>query len=92
MSKLDQLRALRERKSSGGGVDGHAECPQECSQTPPLNGRGRLSGQALIAGIKPGPPEIKRGRPRLGETRDKPWIAAKMSRATWYRRKAEARK
>lgn len=37
---------------------------------------------------------LKAGRPRLGEVRDKPWIAAGMSRRTWYRRyrrKAEAR-
>lgn len=33
----------------------------------------------------------KRGRPKLGETRDKPWIAAGMSKATYYRRQAEER-
>lgn len=44
-----------------------------------------------IAGVAPGPRETKRGRPRIGEVRDKPWIAAGMSRATWYRRKAEAK-
>lgn len=31
----------------------------------------------------------KRGRPRLGEVAPRPWLAAKMSRATWYRRQAE---
>jgi hypothetical protein len=30
--------------------------------------------------------KLKLGRPRLGEVRDKPWIAAGMSKATWYRR------
>ena len=46
-------------KSSRGGVESrrHAECPQECSRTPPPQGRGRLSGQALIAGVAPGPRE-----------------------------------
>src|ERR1019366_3925591 len=33
--------------------------------------------------------DIKRGRPRLGEKRAKPWIAAGMSKATYYRRQAE---
>lgn len=33
----------------------------------------------------------KRGRPRLGEDRDKPWVIAGMSRRTWYRRKAEGK-
>jgi hypothetical protein len=31
------------------------------------------------------------GRPRLGEVRAKLWLAAGMSRRTWYRRKAEER-
>ena len=35
---------------------------------------------------------VKRGRPRIGETRDKPWIAAGMSERTWYRRKKEKAK
>jgi hypothetical protein len=53
VSKLSQLRALgdanRQRKSSGGGVDGHA-----------VRGGGE-SAHALIgkAGIKPGPSEAK---------------------------------
>jgi hypothetical protein len=36
----------------------------------------------------------KRGRPRLGEVRDKPWLRCKppMSERTWYRRKREAEK
>ena len=52
--------------------------------------------------IEPGPAEargegeIRRGRPRLerkGQTREalKPWQAAGMSRATFYRRRREAR-
>lgn len=33
----------------------------------------------------------KRGRPRIGEVREKPWLKEfpPMSRATWYRRQAE---
>ena len=34
---------------------------------------------------------VKRGRPRIGEVRTKPWEAAGMSRATWYRRRREAK-
>lgn len=47
------------------------------------------------AGVAPSPRENKRGRPRLEEKRpasSKPWIAEKMSRASWYRRQADARK
>jgi hypothetical protein len=42
---------------------------------------------------KPKPAEpVKRGRPRIGEVRDKPWLRLGMSERTWYRRKAEERK
>lgn len=34
----------------------------------------------------------KRGRPRIGaQIRQKPWVAAGMSRRTWYRRQTERR-
>lgn len=36
------------------------------------------------------PEPKKRGRPRIGEKREKPWLKAKMSRATWYRRQKDA--
>jgi len=34
---------------------------------------------------------VKRGRPRIGEVRDKPWLkeVPPMSRTTWYRRQTE---
>lgn len=32
------------------------------------------------------PEPKKRGRPKIGEKRDKPWIRLKISRATFYRR------
>lgn len=38
-----------------------------------------------------GSPNIKRGRPRIGETRDKPWETVGMSERTYYRRQAEKR-
>lgn len=41
------------------------------------------------AGSNPASP-AKRGRPRIGEVRAKPWEAVGMSRATWYRRRREA--
>lgn len=51
------------------------------------------SDRLADAGVAPSPPEIKRGRPRIGETRDKPWLDAMppMSERTWYRRQAEKR-
>ncbi len=53
---------------------------------------GKPAKQPLMASrlAPPGPSDsIKRGRPRIGETRDKPWIAAGMSERTWYRRRKE---
>lgn len=52
---------------------------------------------AREAGVAPSPREAKRGRP-LDVDKDKtltaikPWIAAGLSRATWYRRRAERAK
>jgi hypothetical protein len=77
---------------SGGGVEGHAAEKKGRSLIPATDLGSRAEARA--AGIKPGPPDTKRkaGRPRLGETRSQPWIEAKMSRSTWYRRQAEKRK
>jgi hypothetical protein len=69
--------------------DGRSEYPHESQKgagLPPAI-EARSVGEAS-AGVEPGPSEPirKRGRPPAGETRDKPWIAAGMSKATWYRR------
>ena len=86
-------------KSSDGGVEGHAEMSRSIRSD-----AGRILGcetrrghDATIAGIEPGPPEAKsrrRGRPRIGEVREKPWLTAEppMSERTWYRRQREQRK
>lgn len=51
---------------------------------------GRQKELKRAAGVTTGQSDsIRRGRPRIGETRDKPWIAAGMSERTWYRRKRE---
>lgn len=34
-------------------------------------------------------PTVKRGRPRVGESAARPWVAAGMTKSTWYRRQAE---
>jgi hypothetical protein len=45
------------------------------------------------AGVTPSPREAKRGRPRIEDRgKPKPWEMAGMSRASWYRRKAEKAK
>jgi hypothetical protein len=56
------------------------------SQTEPSNDK------AGSAGVAPGPSEAKRGRPRIGEVRTKPWLECDppMSKSTYYRRKREA--
>lgn len=52
-------------------------------------------GQHPRAGIAPGPSEAKpkRGRPRIGEVRPKPWLECDppMSKSSWYRRLREQR-
>lgn len=48
------------------------------------------SPKATLARVTTSPPETtKRGRPRIGEEREKPWLKCKppMSERTWYRRK-----
>lgn len=100
MGKSDWLRTAREqnaRKSSAGGVESKTRKRHGDGDANGVNGLGRTASvdridglpYPAIAGVATGPVEIKRGRPRIGETRDKPWIAAGMSRRTWYRRKAE---
>lgn len=56
-----------------------AERPQYNRLTPPK----RTARRERIPNV---------GRPRIGEIREKPWLAENMSRATWFRRKAEAKK
>lgn len=41
------------------------------------------------AGPSPRLSPIKRGRPRIGEERAKPWVALGLTERTYYRRKAE---
>jgi hypothetical protein len=55
---------------------------------------GRHQESKRTAGVAPGPSEAKpkRGRPRIGEVREKPWIAAGMSERTWYRQKEKGEK
>ena len=79
MSKLDQLKALRETKSSRGGMEPAVEARQTAH-------RGSQENRV--------PREYKHGRPRLEDraktlAATKPWAAAGMSRRTWYRRRAE---
>lgn len=73
--------------SSSGSVEGHAisGTAEHCGKAP---------AQKPPAGIKPGPLEAKKGRPRIEDAHktlaaQEPWTKAGMSRATWFRRKAE---
>lgn len=89
MSKLDQIKALREAKASNTSSRGSPTRP--CKPGISREVIGSNAGNPLTEQGEPSPRETKRGRPRIGEVRDKPWIAAGMSRRTWYRRKAEAK-
>ncbi len=75
-------------KKSGG--DKGADAKSVELRESPSEGRGQ-AGNAKAK--RPAPPEPKRGRPRIGEPHVKyePWLALNMSRATFYRRKAEQR-
>lgn len=82
------------------GVEGRSHLLRPRSGTGDEVVRVAPSGESPTVGIKPGPHVLsqpaKTGRPRI-EDKDKtleamkPWIAAGMSRRTWYRRRAEAR-
>ena len=84
MSKSDWLREQRETKSSGGGGN----------QSVPTTGAVLGQEPVNMARVQaPRPLEAKRGRPldvdkakTLMAT--KPWVAAGLSRRTWYRRRA----
>ena len=77
---------------SDGGVEGHADISSGIADSdgPPTRDGRIVKG----SGIKLGPSETKpkRGRPRLGEQRPKPWLncVPPMSKTTWYRRQKEA--
>lgn len=61
------------------------------AKPPKSEGAVALDTRQPAAGIKPRTSEPKRGRPRIGEARDKPWVTAGMSERTYYRRQAENR-
>jgi hypothetical protein len=54
-----------------------------------MSGRAPGSGKPGGAGSTPAGATNKRGRPRIGEKRHKPWEALGMSERTYYRRMAE---
>ena len=73
MSKLDQLRAMRE--------EAHDKSSRGTAKPPPSGG---AAGAALKAPAKRGRPLAKDKDATLTAT--KPWEAEGMSRATWYGR------
>ncbi|SRR6266478_3597830 len=98
ISKAAQVRALREQRteSSGGGVESRPAA-RGSNAVQPLQRPGAGAYSSRTAGVAPGPSEakpMKRGRPRIGEVREKPWLTAEppMSERTWYRRQREQRK
>ena len=75
----------------------HAIVPAEAGVAPgPPEAIPERSQEAKASGVDPdiassilAAPARKRGRPKLGEIRDRPWEDAGMSRTTWYRRQKE---
>ena len=96
-------QAAKELKGSRGGVESR-HTGKTVRQTANLRVNG--PDEKGEAGARPAqsrgmdsrdsvrPSGNKRGRLRIVEKRDKPWLDAKppMSRTTWYRRKAEGKK
>jgi|SRR5882672_3450793 len=84
---------LPKAESSGGGVVADTQSSPRSVGYKPVAITGFKSD---LAGVAPGPSEAKskRGRPRIGEVREKPWLTAEppMSERTWYRRQREQRK
>lgn len=100
MSKSDELRALREakygaaalRRRKSGSSDTGSLCASDREPVRPAAQRDLSGSQVGSGGDIEG--NRKRGRPRLEEAAStvkakEPWQAEGMSRATWYRRKAE---
>lgn len=100
-AQLRQMREARFSKSSSGGVEGHASRTQAERGIPRPEFEGRacanpkgVDGSHSLAGVKPGPLDVKRGRPRLGDKheRHEPWKTLGLTERTYYRRKAEQRR
>ena len=92
MSKLDQLKALGEAKRRASNVAKVGDGVALTSIPHPPGLIEKIAGAIRSGKLKVSPPNSKKGRPRIGEERTKPWIAAKMSKSTWYRRKRESAK
>ena len=91
MGKLDEIRALREGRHSSRG--------RAVKSVEPHKGTISKDGEARAAEVATGPREAikpRLGRPRIEDkaktlTATKPWVAAGMSRATWYNRRVAER-
>lgn len=87
-------------KSSGGGVAKRPKQPSMESRLMPPGSPDANSGAPQPRGepvrtksAQPtGSPNIKRGRPKKGEKRDKPWDAEGISKASYYRRRQKEKK
>jgi hypothetical protein len=99
MSKLDQIRALRETRKGGRKPSNKPiqRGPGTSAKQPPSPAEGSVRP---LEGVPTGslvgaPSHFPKGRPRV-ENRERtlkalePWKAEKMSRATWFRRKSES--
>jgi hypothetical protein len=81
-----------ERSGSGKRISPKAATDPSAGESVNLERRAKAVGpHSQQAGVASGPRELKKGRPRLGEVRDKPWEKTKppMSKTTWYRRRKE---
>ena len=92
MTKLDQLRALREQSSQA-----KRKPSSRAANLKPSPAAKKKLGTKKKAGKVPGLPVVRRGRPRM-EDRDKtltatePWKALGFSRRTYFRRVAEKKR
>lgn len=102
-SKADALRAMREAnyaaKSSDGGSSDLGVIGKQITEQLPCRDETREMGKnhspsGVTATLAvPSEAKPKRGRPRLGEMRPKPWLTSDppMSARTWYRRQKQVK-
>jgi hypothetical protein len=90
MSKLEQLRALGDAKRARSKSPVGKVATHNSHHVGPVD-RKVLTTTGAVAAQPAGDAKTKKGRPRLGEVRDKPWTKTKppMSKTTWYRRRKE---
>jgi hypothetical protein len=90
----DDPKVIKAKAGSGRLADaGRAASPSEAKSGGGMAAKPAVRQEVGADRLTPPEPQSKRGRPRIGEARDKPWLDCKpaMSERTYRRRLAEQR-